>query len=309
MSRHQQFLSITKTLTGVLLVPSLPITAWWYSAHQTRQRTSESVRTKVRVPNVQTVDDLLIEQCRPGDVILFDRRCHACANGPMAAFSCIVGKTFLCDGVDTKKRVGNKVVEIGSFEHAGIVVPGYSRNAAEALDPSNLLLLEATAGEGVVARPLLTRLEMTQSRTVLLLPLSSPGQRRNDDDYDEPPKTKRMQQHIQSSLAKFRDQWIAESQKRNYASAHSSLGILGALAYALGLYKTSPAPVSPSAWLVVSALMESGAGMHLSERKPLESTVEDFLRDHRFCEGENVVRLRPGWKFQHPVVMRETARS
>ena len=221
----------------------------------------------------------------------------------------MLGKTFLCDGVDSKKRVGNKVVEIGSFDHAGIVVPGYVKTKAQALDPSNLYLLEATAGEGIVARPLLTRLEMTQSRTVLLLPLTSPGQRRNDEEYEESPKTKQMQQHIQSSLTKFRDQWIAESNKRNYASAHSTLGILGALAYAMGLHKTSPAPISPSAWLVVSALMECGVGMHLSERKALESTVEDFLRDHRFCEGENVVRLRPGWKFQHPVVMRETARS
>lgn len=310
MSRQQKILSITGKMVGAVLVPCVPIGGWWYSTIQDRNTKSEQVRTKVRVPNIQTVDDLMIEKCQPGDVVLFDRRCHKCAAGPMAAFACILGKTFLCDSNDGDiKRVSNKVVDIGSFDHTGIVVPGYSKNEAEALDPSNLLLLEATAGEGVVARPLLSRLEHTQSRTVLLLPLASPGQRRNDDDHEESAKTKRMQDYMQKSLIKFRDNWVQESKKQQYSSAHASLGIIGALGYAMGLYKTSPAPVSPSGWLVVSALMESGAGMHLSERKPLESKVEDFLRDHRFCSGEDVVRLRPGWKFQPPVVMRETSRS
>mmetsp|Transcript_1656 Transcript_1656/g.2461 ORF Transcript_1656/g.2461 Transcript_1656/m.2461 type:complete len:219 (+) Transcript_1656:1-657(+) len=218
-----------------------------------------------------------------------------------------MSKTFLCDGDNRSNRGGVKTVDIGSFEHAGIVVPGLFKKKSEALDPSNLLLLEATPS-GIIARPLLTRLEMTQSRTVLLLPLASPGERRNDEDYEATQKTKRMQQHLNKSLAKFRDTWLEQGEKLGYASGHSTLGVIGSLAYALGLQKVSKAPISPSAWLVASALMESGAGLNISERPAFETKVEDFLRDHRFNE-KDVVRLRPGWRFMSPVIMRELSRS
>lgn len=246
----------------------------------------------------------MIEKCKPGDVVLFDRRCHKCAAGPAAALSCVLGKSFLCDN---DGKMGVKTVDGGQFDHCGIVVPGMFEKKSEALDPSNLLLLEATPS-GILARPLLKRLEMSQSRTVLLLPLASPGERRNDEDYEPTPKTKRLQDHLNKSLAKFRDTWVHEGEKQNYKSAHSTLGIIGALAYATGLYKTSKSPISPSAWLVTTALMESGAGLNLSERTAFETKVEDFLRDHRFNE-KDTLRLRPGWKFLSPVVMRETSRS
>jgi hypothetical protein len=291
-------------MAATIVLPSIPIGVWYYSAVQDRKAKAEEVRTRVRVPNVQTVDDLMIEKCQPGDVVLFDRRCHKCAAGPVAAFSCVLGKSFLCDN-DNKKGV--KSVDIGSFEHCGIIVPGMYKKKSEALDPANLLLLEATPN-GVVARPLLTRLERTQSRTVILLPLASPAERRNDADYEPSQKTLRVQQHLNKSLAKFRDTWIGEGEKQNYKAAHSTLGIIGALSYATGLYKTSKAPVSPSAWLVTTALMESGAGLNLSERTAFETKVEDFLRDHRFSE-KDTVRLRPGWRLLSPVVMREMSRS
>ena len=291
-------------LAGAVVLPTIPVGVWYYSAVQDRKAKETEVRTIVRVPNVQTVDDLMIEKCQPGDVVLFDRRCHKCAAGPMSAFSCLLGKTFLCDS-DGKK--GQKTVDIGKFEHVGIVVPGNFKKSSQALDPSNLLLLEATAS-GVVARPILTRLEMSQSRSVLLLPLASPGERRNDDDYEPSAKTKRLQQHLNKSLAKYRDTWIAEVEKQGYSSAHSTLGLIGSLAYATGLYKASKAPVSPSAWLVSGALMESGAGLNVSERSAFEAKAEDFLRDHRFME-KDTVRLRPGWRFLSPIIMREMSRS
>jgi len=201
---------------------------------------------------------------------------------PMSSFRSLVGKQFLCDD----RGRTNRLADIGSFEHVGIIVPGTTSDstAAEQMDPSNLYLLEATASDGIVARPLLTRLEMSQSRSILLLPLGK-------------------------ALVKFRDTWVKESQKQNYASGHATLGIIGAFGYLLGLSRASPAPVSPSAWLVVSALQEAGVGTCLTERTALESRVEGFLRDHRFHEGDDVVRLRPGWSFNSPVVMRETARS
>jgi len=304
-------LRLAAKVSASLVVPTIPIAAWYYSALEERRKKTKEVRTRVRVPNVETVDDLMIEKCRPGDVVLFDRRCHNCAAGPMAAFSCIVGKQFLCDD----RGRTNRLADIGSFEHVGIIVPGTTSDstAAEQMDPSNLYLLEATASDGIVARPLLTRLEMSQSRSILLLPLAPPGERRNrednDDTYEPHPKTKRMRRHLGKALVKFRDTWVKESQKQNYASGHATLGIIGAFGYLLGLSRASPAPVSPSAWLVVSALQEAGVGTCLTERTALESRVEGFLRDHRFHEGDDVVRLRPGWSFNSPVVMRETARS
>ena len=150
---------------------------------------------------------------------------------------------------------------------------------------------------------------MSQSRSVLLLPLATPGERRNDDNYEPTAKTLKLQQHLNKGLIKFRDTWVAESEKQNYTSAHSLIGIFGALGYATGLYKTSKSPVSPSTFLVVSALMESGAGLNLSERTAFEARAEDFLRDYRFCNGDDAIRLRPGWKFLAPVVMRETSKS
>ncbi len=301
-------LKLFSRIGSSLLVPAIPVGMWYYTADQDRKQKYEEVRTKVRVPNVQTIDDLMIEKCQPGDIILFDRRCYKCAAGPSAAFACVLGKQFLCDDESTSKR-NRKTADIGKVEHVGVVVPGYSSNKAEALDPSNLLLLEATAGEGVVARPLLQRLEMSQSRSVVLLPLASPGERRNDDSYEPSPKTVKIQDHLNKGLVKFRDAWVGESKKQNYAYAHSIMGIFGAIGFATGLYKTSKTPVSPSAFLAVAALMESGAGLNLSERAAFEARAEDFLRDYRFCNGEDVVRLRPGWRFLTPVVMRETSKS
>mmetsp|Transcript_12204 Transcript_12204/g.22884 ORF Transcript_12204/g.22884 Transcript_12204/m.22884 type:complete len:310 (-) Transcript_12204:36-965(-) len=301
-------MNVALKLAATIIVPSIPVGIWYYSAVQDRKAKAEEVRTRVRVPNVQTIDDLMIEKCKPGDVILFDRRCHKCAAGPVAALSCFLGKSFLCDGDgDGGKTRGVKTVETGSFDHCGIVVPGKFEKKSEALDPSNLLLLEA-APSGILARPLLTRLEMSQSRTVLLLPLASPGERRNDEDYEPTLKTKRLQDHFNKALIKFRDTWIAEGEKQSYKSAHSTLGIIGALSYATGLYKTSKSPVSPSAWLVTTALMESGVGLNISERTAFETRVEDFLRDHRFNE-KDCIRLRPGWRFLPPVIMRENSKS
>ena len=196
---------------------------------------------------------------------------------------------------------------------AGIVVPGYHKNKKDVYDPSNLLLLEATSGSGIVARPLLTRLEMSQSRTVMLLPLHLPGdadRNTTDDDVSSPPpeKTVLLRNYIDRQLAEFRDKWLEHSIQQGYAGAHSSLSVVGALAYMIGWHDVSPAPTSPSAWVVVSALQAAGVGENVRQRDAMEAKVEDFLRDFRFHE-EDTVRLRPGFKYLPPVAMREMARS
>mmetsp|Transcript_23553 Transcript_23553/g.54754 ORF Transcript_23553/g.54754 Transcript_23553/m.54754 type:complete len:153 (+) Transcript_23553:639-1097(+) len=147
---------------------------------------------------------------------------------------------------------------------------------------------------------------MSQSRSVLLLPLVGAGERRNDDEDDYDPNSSMAKRHAfkEKQLVDFRDAWLKQSQEQHYARAHATLGILGALGYALGVHQTSRAPVSPSAWVVVTALQHAGVGENLHYRTAMETRVEDFLRDCRFFE-KDTVRLRPGWKFLPPVTMRE----
>ena len=242
----------------------------------------------------------MVERCEPGDVILFDRRCECCASGPAAAFACLLGKALLCAEDD-----GTRSVERGSYEHCGIVVPG------PADDAEQLCLLEATAGSGVACRPLLTRLEMSRSRSVMLLPLTCPGERRNevfDDEDHADERTNFLKGHTHAELVKFRDQWLADSRAQGYQAQHAALSAVGALLYATGFYPTFPVPISPSAWLVVAALQACGAAMKLNEKQAQQTRAEDFTRDGRFFE-EDTVRLRPGWKFLSPVALRETSVS
>ena len=68
----------------------------------------------LRIPSVQTIDDLMVEKCQPGDVLLFDRRCDYCASGFVSAMACYVGKAILCEEDD-----GTRSVERGKYEHCG----------------------------------------------------------------------------------------------------------------------------------------------------------------------------------------------
>lgn len=191
-------------------------------------------------------------------------------------------------------------------------MPGLSASKGAQHDPSNLCLLEATSGSGITCRPLLTRLEMSRSRSVILLPLSCPGERRYESDDDEgvglTEQTKVLKEQTHNELSKFRDKWLTDSHTQQYDKQHSYLSIMGAMLYQTGLYATFPIPISPSAWLVVSALQECGAAMKLNEKQSQQTKVEDFTRDGRFFE-KDTVRLRPGWKFLAPVVLRETSSS
>lgn len=310
-------LAIGAKMVMSLGVPAVPILLWWKDAHDDRKAHTHEVETKVRIPNVQTVDDLLIERCQPGDVILFDRRCDRCAAGkskrnkvlnlfshnnliltlnlgPMAAFSCVLGRSLLCDNKD----------DTPSYDHVGIVVPGNKSSSYE----DDLELLEATPGEGIVSRPLLRRLEMTKSKVVTLLPLSSAGEYRNQPNYEPTEKTLKLRAHVEKSLKAFKEDAVATSQQQNYKMVHSLLGITGSIFYGLNIHELTPSPISPSAWLVVSALQSARVAENIDTRGALNVKPEDFLRDHRFYE-KNVVRMRPGYKFLHPVTMRETARS
>jgi len=59
--------------------------------------------------------EVMVEKCRPGDVILFDRRPELCAAGPWSALACIISRSFVCDDGDDQVRS----VDNGKFDHCG----------------------------------------------------------------------------------------------------------------------------------------------------------------------------------------------
>ncbi|GKY93036.1 hypothetical protein MPSEU_000271900 [Mayamaea pseudoterrestris] len=307
---------VFQQLAGGVVVVSLPIAVWYKSASDQRHVILERFRTKPTYTSTLIPDrnDILIQRMQPGDVLLFDRNCSKCASGPWAALACLVGRAFLCDD----NKAANRSVDHGKFDHIGIVVPGYIRHRADEYDPTNLLLLEATPS-GIVARPLQDRLECTQSRSIIFLPLCSPGEVRHnvytvDEDADsesEPdqtPSVVKTRAHITTQLTRFRDRWIDLGKEKKYANFHSTVALGGAFSYALGLHKWAGGPVSPSAYLVLLGLQQAAVAQNINEKDNLSVKVEDFLRDYR-VEETNAVRLRPGFRFLAPISVRETARS
>ena len=303
-------------MTGGIAVASVPISVWWYNALQQRGKIAEEVRTKIRIPGSQDVLDQIIEdRCQPGDVVLFDRRPETAASSPWAAMACVVAKWALCD----EKAV--RTVSEGRFDHIGIIVPGYIKSKADLWDPANLLLLEATAGGGIVARPLKSRLEHSQARSIVLVPLQVPGERRNavGNDYDDndqttttpgaPPQSAqavaaaRTRNYLEKELRQFRDKWIQVGEDQKYKYMHSTLTVGGALMAALGLQSYASGPVSPSAWFTLMALQQGAAATNLDVKQRNRAIPEDFLR-HPTIHDDRAVRLRPGWRFLAPVNVR-----
>lgn len=299
---------VLSRMAGGIVIACIPVGVWWQSAQSQRVALVEQCRTRIRVPGLETSDDQLLEKCRPGDVVVFDRRPEKCAAGPWAAAACLAGRRFLCD----EKR-GARTVSMGKYDHVGLVVPGYIKTNHDAMDATNLLLLEATPS-GILARPLRDRLEITSSRSVTLLQLSCPGEQRHQHDADddaarEPmPIVERARLHVDKELTKFRDTWVELGESKSYKWIHSTVGLGGALAYGFGLQEYIGGPTSPSAYLVLMGLQQAAAAQNLNQKEHLTCKVEDFLRDYRF-EDANAVRLRPGWRFLAPIPMRENARS
>ena len=294
-------------MAGGIVVMSIPVAAWWYWAKRERHKRDEAFRTAVRLPggNQDTYDFLITEKCQAGDVLLFDRRCERCSSSPWAALSCTASRSLLTDpeGVRSVDRGGR-------FDHIGLIVPGYITTRASEYDPTNLLLMEATPS-GIVARPLKERLERSASRSIILLQLNCPGEKRNKFDHDDDEQSdvvRRTREYVERELRHFRDRWVPLGEEKMYTWAHSTLGLGGALAYGLGLQKYYSGPVSPSAYVVLMGLHKAAAAQNISEKENLRVKVEDFLRDYRF-EEKNSVRMRPGWRFLAPIAMKEMSRS
>jgi len=126
-------------ITAGAILPAIPEEVWYYQAVEDRNARLEEVRSQVRIPNDQMVDDLMIEKCQHGDILLFDRRCHKCCAGPATAFSCIVGKDILCNDRN-RGRTSLKGLDNESFEHivtsylisiSCITIPDPNKSSAE----------------------------------------------------------------------------------------------------------------------------------------------------------------------------------
>jgi len=70
MLRNPKVRLATKMVAS-LAVPAVPILYWYKSALDDRSAKAEEVRTKVRIPNVQTIDDLMVENPLPTTEIEF----------------------------------------------------------------------------------------------------------------------------------------------------------------------------------------------------------------------------------------------
>lgn len=277
-----------KNLFLIVSVPSVPIGLWYKNAQDERKAHTKSVEQKVRLPGIQSVDDIMIDKCLPGDIVIFDRRCYKCAAGPLAALSCMINKKALCN----IESSSNRAVEAGEYDQVGIIVPG-----PKEFDP--LELLEATPC-GIVCRKLLTRIEMSQSRTVTVLPLSIPTERNYRQEDEMSDQTRSARDRIDKELSRFRDVMVKTSEEKGYPYTHSLLAIIGAITYYLGFSEMSPVPSSPQSWLVVSALQHVNIAEHITGKEALQAKVEDFLHDSKYQE-KDVVHLRPGFKFLRPV--------
>lgn len=294
-------------MTSGVVAISVPVGAWWYWARQERdQKAKAYLRSAERFAGLagsqDTFDLLISEKCRPGDVLLFDRRCENCAAGPWEALHCLLSKGLLTDPSD-----GYRCVEEGRFDHIGLIVPGYVTKKEDEYDSTNLLLLEATPS-GIVARPLKERLERSFSRTILLLPLACPGERRNKNERDEGTMVESTRAYVKKELNEFRDKWVELGSKNRYGLVHSTIGIGGAIINRLGLQGYSAGPVSPSAYIVLMGLIKAAAAQNVNEKDNLRIKVEDFLRDHRYVERDSI-RLRPGWKFLKPIALKERSQG
>jgi len=256
----------------------------------------------------------------PGDVLMFDRRCHLCQS-PAAALACMTNKRVLTsmeeDGNAGGRGYGfSSSGVLGKFDHVGVVVPSPDDDE-DCYGLGEPYLLEFTPQDGVVIRPLLERLERSRSRTVLLLPLCLPGEHRdpsstggdvlkNDERTSE--KNELIRKKMDRKLRQFSSFAVRSTQQNGVGSMHSFMSIFGSLAYSFKIHETfSSIPVNPSSWVVASALQEAGIAMNVEERGALNSKPEDFLRDHRFNEMDSV-RLRPGFRFMRPIPVRENNR-
>jgi hypothetical protein len=290
-----------------------------------------------------TYDYIITNQCLPGDILLFDRKCERCCTSPWAALSCSIAKSLLCRNMSGQTRNDLSSTTDSSYDHIGIIVPGYIHSKKDQYDPLNLLLLEATTS-GIVARPLKERIEQSASRSILLLQLNCPGEERHQKSSSSSSTTtndmepmmkkdminknkknqnmeknqsvdsrqisvQRTRDYINQELVKFRDTWITMSHQRSYSYIHNTIVMGGALLYATGMnqyYKTGL--ISPSAYIVLCALQKAfiAPSYHDSENHAIK--VEDYLRDCRVVE-QNAIRLRPGYRYLTPIPIKDQTRS
>jgi hypothetical protein len=318
----KKILPFLLTLSTTAAVPTVPTLAWWYWATQERaaweseenQYTFRSAST-----SIETIDDQIVDKMRPGDLIFFNRKCHLCSSSPFSALSCYAAKYLIganASGITDASQV---------FEHVAIVVEKKHNGA---------VMLEACDnGDGLVKREVTDALCLDMSKSVQLVRLLAPGERRtpisigangiDDDDSDSDGnnangnsttssasspvigiaaanKSKQAKEKLAFDLQMFANKVVEEGKSIDYASLHNSMGLVGAIRKALRMdaYYFAGNPHSPSAWLVIHALQEAGAATKTTMDLAQDATVDDLYANSREI-------LRTGWRLEKPVSLRE----
>ncbi|GMH89953.1 hypothetical protein TL16_g11618 [Triparma laevis f. inornata] len=245
---------IPKALLYTFAAIAPPSLTFYLYSSSTRSNHISSLQETALPSSVVTIGDMYVDSAAPGDVLMFKRRCHTCVT-PLAALACLAQQAVL------KKD---------TYDHFGIVVPGETTY-------STPKLLEATAN-GVVERDLGERLRFSRSKSIVLLPLNVPGERR-DSEFDSTLVDKKQEKKdrskalqiekvrldFESAISKSSIRALLTSSYINYENMHSTLTLFGGIvSNYLPLSSTTKeklykGPRNPSCMVVLEGLNKSGA--------------------------------------------------
>ena len=299
---------------SILLTP--PILGWYLYSNSDRKKYQSQVLSDMKSgpKGIQTIDDLMYENVLPGDIIIFSKTCSKACSSPLAALGCSL------------QKLSNPT----KYSSSGVIVPNPTDKKGGAI----VHVLEATSGGGIVSRPLDERVRFSRSSSILLLPLNTPGERRDAisttankkttsstskvvDSSQLVSKAREEQVIIQrkgitSCLTAFTKKAEQEGKQSSYKNLHSILSIFGGLANLAGLEGGSsyyPGPVNPTSWLTIKALQASHVVATNDAALALKGNVDSLVR----TEGVDVMRdyvgaeieLRPGFRFGKAVCIRD----
>ena len=293
-----------KTACLIMASPIAPTVAWYYWSQSDRLAHNSIVKDDNSGPksSLLSIDDLTSNNLNNGDVLLFSRDCKRCADSPFAALGCYFQQKALSKTQDSKH----------TYDHAAIIVPNPKTKGQTGTEP---YVMEAVSNGGVVMRPFKERIGMSRSKAILLLPLNTPGERREGDDISEGTieesksevRLKKIQdQHRNKKniLLEASESLTSTTSNESYESMHNSLTLAGGVASILGIKAGTryyPAPLSPSCFLVVRALQAAGiATTQLGDKMGMNADCSTLIRDteNGSNDGEKrSIKLRPGYRF------------
>ena len=220
----------------LLFSPPLLISTYQYTSATSSKkvRIASYLETEAnRIKEVDDVYDSISNYVKPGDLVVFDRKCSQCST-PLSAISCAV------------KKWGR-----GGWDHVGVIVenPFIVKGDGERKPPPpkeepllpttkySPYLLEFTSSQGISCRPLLERIKISSSKSISVLPISAPGERRaefqggSEEDEEDDEDTDKFMSALDKNklrLAKKNKAELAERLKTeavNILTTNEKLGV------------------------------------------------------------------------------------